>query len=251
MDAVTLFGFFLVFVRCSALLLSSPIFGAQTTPVHIRIMTTLAIAAALAPMVRSKLGPAPTDLLSLFTSTGHEVFVGLLIGSMMNFALQALQIAGGLMDLQIGLGMSHTINPVNGVQSSVLSQYKFMLGVVVFLSANGHHVLIQALIHSYDAAPMTAQTIPTLKDSLVVLLGQMFLIAMQIAAPVLGVGFLIDAALGLMNRAVPQMQAMVVGAPAKIALGLMAVSVGLPAIVSGTSQLVERAVDACSPVLNH
>ena len=245
MTEAALFAFLCVFVRSSALMLSSPVFGAQTTPVNVRVMTTLALSGAITAVVQPKVGPLPADLGEMILRIGGEALIGLLIGNFISIALQAAQIGGSLMDVQTGLSSGQTINPINGVSSTILAQFKFMLSVVVFMSMDGHHLLLQAMISSYGVAP----NIEAIQTSLPGLLSATFAIALQIALPTLGVGMLIDGALGLVNRAVPQMQALQIGMPAKIAIGLTAVSLGLPAVVSGTHAATQAAFTALGPVL--
>jgi flagellar biosynthetic protein FliR len=177
-------------------------------------------------------------------STLIEAAVGVLLGSSVSLAMHAIEMAGGLMDLQTGLSMSHTLNPINGIQTTVLSQFKFMLAVVVFLSANAHHLLIAAFVRSYSALP----TLDGIETTLPHLLQDMCLIALQVAAPVMAVGFLVDCALGIVARAVPQMQATYVGAPAKVGIGLLTVSIGLPAAVAGTTWGVRHVFDQICPL---
>ncbi len=248
-DSATLFAFLLVFVRCSALLLSSPIFGAQSTPVQVRVFTTMAISGALTTVIRPHMQPIPGDLVGFVIQIGYEIVIGLLIGYMMTLALQVAQIAGAFMDIQVGLSSSQVLNPINGVSVTVLSQFKFLLGVVVFLSLDAHHLVIEALVRSYTATPnFTFQTFAELERNLVAFIKDLFLVAMQIAGPVIGVSLIIDAALGLVNRAVPQIQAMQVGLPVKIGMGLIAVSIGLPTLTGGISVMTQSAMKALIPI---
>jgi flagellar biosynthetic protein FliR len=242
-DAALMFSFLCVFVRCSAMFLSSPIFGSQATPVHIRVMTCMVISGALTLVLRKDMGPVPTDMYSLGIQVAHEVVAGLLIGTFMSLVLQGAQMAGAMVDTQMGLGMSQTLNPVNGVSSTVISQFKYMLAVVVFLSINGHHLMLQAFARSYSEMPgLSMDHLPAIKDGIVGLIGNLSLLSIQMAAPVLGVSLVVDAALGIINKAVPQMQVIQVGMPAKIVMGMIALSVGLPAIVSGVNSGVESAL---------
>lgn len=250
LDGPSLLAFFLVFVRCSALLLSSPVFGAQSTPVHVRILTTLAIAASLTVCVKPHMGPIPDNLYALGLATAQEAAAGLLIGAFITLALQVAQLAGGLMDLQVGLSSSQIVNPVSGINSTIISQFKFMLGVVVFLSMDGHQIILTAMVKSYDTMPaLSINSLPGIKDGLLTLLTSVFLLAIQIAAPVIGVSLVIDTALGLINRAVPTFQAMQVGLPAKIAMGLVAVGVCLPAVSGGVMAATGQAIRALEPML--
>lgn len=249
-DQATLYAFLLVFIRCSAMLISSPMFGAQNTPLQVRIFTTLALSGALTCVVKPAIGPMPDHLGQLFVAVGQEIAAGLLIGTFMMMVLHMAQIAGTLMDTQVGLGMSQVMNPATGVHVTILSQFKFMLGLVLYLSMDCHHLMIQAFVHSYSSVPsFGVETMPELLSGVVRLLGSVSLIALQIAAPVLAVTMVVDAALGLVNKAVPQMQAMVVGLPAKIVIGLIAVSLGLPALATGVSSGVGIALDGIGHAL--
>jgi flagellar biosynthetic protein FliR len=247
-----MFAYLMVFLRAGAMMFTAPIFSAQNTPVTIRILTTVSLTAALTFVVQAKIGPMPADMYSLLAASLRELFAGLLIGSFMNLALQVAQIAGSFMDMQVGLSSAQIMNPVSGISVTVLSQYKFMLGVVIFLSLNAHHILIKAFVRSYDAIPgLSSASLPGIEQNYVRLLTSVFMIAVQIALPVTAVGLLVDSGLGLIGRAVPQMQVAVVGLPAKIALGLMAVSIGLPALTIGISAAVNQAMVNLNPLFPH
>lgn len=249
-DEGLLFAFLLVFIRCSAMLLSSPVFGAQNTPLPIRILTTLAISAALTCALQPKVGPVPQDLYQMVAAVATEAVAGLIIGLFMQLALQAALMAGALLDTQIGLGMSQTLNPIAGVPVAVIAQYKFMLAVVVFLSINGHHVMLQAFARSYELMPtLGGETIANLHQGYLGLLGQISLLSLTIAAPVLAVSLVVDAALGIVSKAVPQMQAIMVGLPAKLIMGMIAMSLALPTLASGVQAGVEQATDALYKVM--
>ena len=246
MTEAAFLAFLLIFVRCSAMFLTAPIFSSPNTPVHIRVLTAVAVSSALAVAVGPAIGTLPTDMYGLVAAVAREALAGVLLGSFVSLALQALQIAGSFMDLQAGLAASHVLNPLNGVQSTVLSQLKTMLGIVVFLSADGHHMLLTAFVHSYRVMPTFGQ----IQVSFTSLVGSIFLIALQIASPVMAVGFLVDAALGLMTRAVPQLNAMHVGMPAKVGAGIAAVSLGLPLTVAGVGAAVNASFSALRPLFH-
>ena len=245
LDEPMLFAFLLVFVRCSAMLVSSPVFGAQTTPLPVRILMTLSISGAMTVALQPAGVPVPGDLYLLAAAVTHEVVAGLIIGIFLQLALQAAMMAGAIIDLQAGLGMSQTLNPVSGISSTVLSQYKFMLAVVIFLVMNGPPLMLQAFADSYGALPsFDAIHLPRLHAELVSAVGRMSLVALQIAAPVMAVGIVVDAALGVVNKAVPQMQVFMVGLPAKILMGLLAMSLALPALASAVQSGVVGATDS-------
>lgn len=210
----------------------------------VRIFTTMAISGALTVAIGPKIGAPPADMYVFVMAIAHEVLAGLLIGAFMSLVLHAAQMAGGLIDMQMGLSMSQVMNPVTGVSSTIISQFKFMLAVVVFLSVNGHHLMLQAFSQSYGSMPgISMEHLPQMKDNLLGLFGSLSVLAIQMAAPVLGVSLVVDSALGIINKAVPQMQVIVVGLPAKLVIGMIALSVGLPAVVAGVNTGVGSALE--------
>lgn len=242
-DSALLYSFLLVFVRCSAMLLVSPMFGAQNTPLQVRIFTTLAIAGALTLVIEPSIGPAPTELYTLAGAVLKEALAGILIGTFMSFVLQAAQMGGAIIDMQMGLSMSQELNPITGVPVTVISQFKYMLALVIFLSMNCHHQMILVFARSYQTMPaLTYDSIPAVRTGIVGFVGELSLLALQLAAPVMAVSLIVDAGLGIVNKAVPQVQAMLVGLPAKVILGMIALSLGLPAMSTAVSSGVGAAL---------
>ena len=237
LDAASMFVLFAVFVRCSAMFLSSPFFSATTIPVQIRVFTALSFAGALAIIVKPNMGPMPTSLIGLGSVMIVNALVGLLIGSLMHLMVFTAQMAGSILDLEIGLSASQVLNPIQGISVTVLSQFKYMLATIVFLISNAHHFLIIALVDSFaKGSPLNTVNLSVLEPGIVSLLGHSMVIAIQIAAPTMAVSIVVDASLGLINRAVPQMQALQVGMPAKLAAGIFAVSLSIPVLVYGVTR---------------
>lgn len=250
LDAGLIFAFFLVFVRCSAMFLSAPLFSSSNLPHTVRILAAVLISAALTQTLRPVLGAPPQNMYALVVDVGSEVLAGLIIGVFIQIVLLAAQMGGAFMDLQVGLSMSDVLNPSNGQSSTVLSQFKYMLALVVFLSVDGHHIMLGALVRSFEIMPAVhGGTLVALQQNQLALVGQLSLIALQIATPVLAVSILVDAALGIMNKAVPQMHIFIVGMPAKVAMGIMAVSVALPATAAAVLGGLETATDALYRVM--
>lgn len=252
MTEAALYAFLLVFVRCGAMLLASPVFGGQATPGHVRVLTTVCIAGALTFAIAPNPMTPPAGVGGLGLAVANEAAAGLLLGAFMNLVLQVAQIAGSVLDMQIGLSMSQAINPIAGVSVTVLAQFKFMLAMVLYLSMNGHHQLLEAFANSYRSLPaLGVDTMPGIANQVVGLVGAVFVLALQIAAPVLAVSVVVDASLGLINRAVPQMQVFLVGMPAKIILGLTVLAFGLPAMADGIQSGVAHGFDALAKVFGH
>lgn len=244
LDAALLLTFLLVFCRCSALLLTSPVLGGQSTPVHIRVLVCLTLSAAMTAHLNGHIGELPTNVPELLLAVFREVGFGLLLGGLVQLVFQGVMMAGSIVDLQMGLGISQAMNPVTGVPVSVIAQFKYFLCLVLFFLANGHHTMLHAFMASYSVtADASGFTFGSALQGVLMLLGQVSLLAIQVALPVLAVTIIVDAAFGVMNKAVPTMQVMLMGVPAKVILGLTALAIGLPMMVAytqtGTSMLFE------------
>jgi flagellar biosynthetic protein FliR len=245
LDAATFYAFFLIFVRCSGLSVAAPIFGALNIPVRIRVSIAGALAFTLTMLLKPQIGAPPADLWSFALAVGNEALSGLLIGAFFGLVLQAVMMAGAFIDLQLGLGLSQALNPIAGVPVSVIGQFKYMLCLVVFLCADAHHLMLISLVQSYHEMPtLSASMMPGLQEGILALIGKLSLLALQMAMPVIAVSFIVDAGLALVNRAVPPMQTFLVGMPAKIGLGLVALTLALPAMTVGVKSGVEHAMQA-------
>ena len=241
-DATLLFAFLLVFVRCSAMLFASPMFGAQNTPLQVRIFTTLAIAGALTCALKPSIGPVPADMYMFAAAILKELLAGLLIGVFMSLVLFAAQMAGAVIDLDMGLSLSQEFSPLTGMNVTVVAQFKYMLALVLFLTMDCHHQMILAFARSYQTMPALGyDSIPAVRTGIVAMIGSLSLLSLQMAAPVIAVSLIVDAGLGIVNKAVPQIQAMLVGLPAKMILGIFALAIGLPAIAAGINAGVHTA----------
>ncbi len=230
LDAAFIIAFCAIFVRCSAMMFSSPLYGGAT-PVSIRVMACAIISLSLTPVIQPMLHLNPGSLIELALMMGREAIFGLLIGMCMQFLLAAVQIAGAVSDMQLGLGSAQLFNPQMGGQTSPLGQFKFWLGMVILLLLNAHQMMFQAFMASFKLTGAPLNSNVDFVAAGASMLGQLLMLSIQIAAPVIAVTVVIDVAAGLINRAVPQTQPFLISVPAKLCLGLLALSFGLPALV--------------------
>jgi len=249
MDEATLFAFLLVFVRASAMMLATSVFGGNI-PVILRVFAAGAISAAVTPVVMGGFGPPPEHLAALWAAVGREAAAGLLIGMMLQLVVLTFQQAGSILDLQIGFSTSQVLNPATGIMTTILAHFKSMLAVVLILLLNGHHVALRAFADSYAMSPSFGfDNLGAWVGGLVELIGRFAWLAIQIAAPAAGVAVIIDAAAGLANKAVPQMQVVLVSLPAKVLTGVVVMGIALPLTVAAVEQGVSTAFSMMETVL--
>ena len=184
----------------------------------------------------------PTAMSGLLLVVGSEFVLGLLLGLGAMIVLSGLQLAGQVVDQQIGLQFGSIINPDLGGETAISSQLFFMLGgmaVLLMEPIGGHLMLVQTLIETFDAMPVGQAVVfggtPMLLTEMV---HQSLLLAVQVAAPVLATMSLVTVCLGYLGHCVPQFNQLVVGFPIRSAVGILVLAVTL----SGVSRVVVDAI---------
>lgn len=223
-------GFFLlIFVRISGIFFMTPVFGSRNIPAYVKASLALLLAYTLYPVLFNANIKIPDALwLYLFAVLG-ELLIGLILGFVSSLVFSAIQMSGQLLDMQIGFGIVNIIDPQSGQQVPLIGNFKYILALVVFLTMNGHHVLLNALFSSFKLIPITGIAWNAkILDIIITLVQGTFIIALKISLPVLTALLLSDVALGILARTMPQMNIFVVGVPGKIIIGLFVLSLALP-----------------------
>jgi flagellar biosynthetic protein FliR len=162
-----------------------------------------------------------------------EVAVGALIGLAASFIFAGVATGGQMIGFQMGLTYAGAVDPQFNTQMSPVAELLGLAGLLLFLLVDGHHHLLRALAFSYRLAPAGAFSLSDMRiERLIVSSGGMFILALQVAAPVIILLLLTDVALSLLSRLVPQMNVFVVGAPLKIAVGLVMLALVMPLLGS-------------------
>lgn len=234
---------FLMVVRVSALLLTTPILGSRTVPA----MTKIGLSVLLSFILLATTAPKaviPPSFGHLIIAIGKELLVGVLAGFAVTLVYAALQLVASLAGVQIGFGFSNTVDANYGGQTPVLDHLFTGMATLIFLAGNFHHQFLIGTQALFDVLPPNGFSLFSISsDGLVALSANMFLIAGQVVLPLVGALLLADLALGIMARTAPQMNVFFVGMPIKIALGIFAIAVMLPFVVNRIEQLFGRTVN--------
>ncbi len=222
------FPFLLIFARIAAFVSVLPFWGWRGIPIALRLFFALVLAVTLTFSWEGQL-TLPVHDQGLLFLLGKEILTGLVLGFLVYLFLSAFLMAGQLMDHQAGLMMAGAFDPLFSGQVTILGQFFYFLAVVFYLSINGHHLLFLSLRESFTVIPLTGPFVssPVIWRYLQTC-SAVFLLAFQIAAPVIIVLWLLDIALGLLSKAVPQIHVFIVGLPLKVALVLLVFLLLLP-----------------------
>lgn len=232
-------GFFLIFTRIGALMLSAPVFSSQRVPLQLRAGISLMLAFLLQPVV-APTGPGTPDSLFIFVLLlVREAAIGLMIGYVANLIFSVVEMAGELQDTQTGFGFAGVVDPTMTRPSAILGQFQTVLLWLVFFAVNGHLVLLQAVADSFQMVPLGQfQYAPALTDNMVRTALTMFSIAIRISAPVLASVLLADLGLGVLQRTAPQLNIIAVGFPIKITIAVTVLSLSLPFLTAAWRDLI-------------
>ncbi len=228
--------FLLVLGRTGGLMISAPFWSGAILPPLVRVLAAVALSLAVYPLVRSLPSTEPT-FFSLLWSLGREILLGLGLGWLAQMFFAGVRLAGQELEIKMGLGLAQLLDPQEGGQTTVLSTLLNLSAALVFFAINGHHLLIQALASSYTVFPLTAGSGSALVGgsglARVVIggAGHIFTIALRVSAPAVVGLLLVDLILGLMNRAVPQMNVFIVAQPVQFVFGLLLLLWSLPAVM--------------------
>jgi flagellar biosynthetic protein FliR len=223
--------FGLIVARVTPLFVMAPVWGSPLVPAQLRIFIALGVSALLVPVVRT---PLPAGVLTSAAALAFAVATELLVGFLIAYAallvFAAAQLAGQLMDVQMGFGIANVIDPITSAQVTVVGQLQYVAALFVFLLLDGHHLLLTGLADTFAAAPLGRPLSGAAPLALIVERGGtlLFVLAVRIAAPVLTALFLVNLAMGLASRMLPQMNLFLVGMPLNVAVGLAVLAAGLP-----------------------
>ncbi|GBE11577.1 MAG TPA: flagellar biosynthetic protein FliR [Gammaproteobacteria bacterium] len=217
-------------MRIGAMLAVAPIFAGRMISVRIRTILALAITWVLVPIIPPAPAIDPLSAQGLLISV-QQLAIGVAMGFVVQLVFGAVVVAGQSIAVGMGLGFSEVVDPLNGVQVPVLSQFYSITATLLFLALNGHLLLIQVLAASFHALPVGPVGLS--RADLWRLAGwgsQMFAGAIAIALPALLSLILVNLAFGMVTKAAPQMNIFAVGFPVTILVGFVLILVTLPAL---------------------
>ncbi|MBI5491391.1 MAG: flagellar biosynthetic protein FliR [Deltaproteobacteria bacterium] len=231
--------FLFVLTRTGAIIFTAPIFGAVNIPMQVKLGLIFLIALILTPL--TPYVPAPPTLPAFVLSVGAEIMTGALIGLAVKFIFTGIEFAGQIASFQMGIGMASAYDPINSAQATVLGKMMSVLALLIFLSVNGHLMVIIALKKSFEAIPPYGFHLSgAALEGLVTFSKEVFILALKFSAPVVAILIFVNIALGIMARSVPQLNMFVIGFAVTIAVGFVMIMVSLPVFETAVLAAFER-----------
>ncbi|SIS37600.1 flagellar biosynthetic protein FliR [Salimicrobium flavidum] len=218
-------AFLLVFIRITAFFATLPLFSYRNVPTQHKVGFSFFLALILYITIDPPVFTIDHTYLLLMIK---EAIVGLFVGLLAYIVITAVQIAGGFIDFQMGFAIANVVDPQTGAQSPLIGQYLYMITLLFILVVDGHHLMIDGMFYSYEAIGID-QFIQFQDENwieyVVYTFNEMFIVAFLMAIPLVGCLFLVDVALGIIARSVPQLNVFVVGLPLKIFVALVVLTI--------------------------
>jgi flagellar biosynthesis protein FliR len=247
------FAFFLILLRIGSLFVFAPVFGNPTVPRRVKATIALGVALSLSFLGVAGEVPVPAALSSLVGFVVQEILIGLLLGFVARLVFAAVEFAGHLVGLQMGLGIVSILDPQFENQVSIISQLQLILATLLFLSVGGERLLLEAFVGNLERVPPGAVALTgSAMKALISLTGEVFRVGLQIAAPVVVALLATQVILGVFARSVPQMNMLILGFPLQIFFGLTILALSLPMwakTVLGSFYRMFEALRGFSPLL--
>ena len=224
----------LVFARVASMVMTIPGLGDQPAPMQIRLSFALLLTLVVTPVAAPHLGTLPDSIGGLVGAVIKEIILGLMIGAILRMLLGTLAAAGEIMSIQASLSFAQTVDPTQGANGSALASFLSLLGVILVMSTDLHHMFIAAIAHSYTLFPV-GKAIPV-HDGANLAIGTFassFALAVQLSAPIIVFSLVFNIATGLIGRAMPQFQIFFAATPLQmlLAFSILALSLGVIGMV--------------------
>jgi len=237
-NAAQFLGLFLILARISGVMITAPIFNDQTIPPHVKVGFAVLLSLVFYPVVARAGLPANVDLVEMGLLLAGELAVGLLIGFTAQLLFAGVAMAGEIIGFQMGVSAAHVFDPASNTQVPLIGEINTVLALLLFVVLNGHHLFIDALARSYEiAGPGHVVFGKAAVTHISLVAGKMFVIGLQVGAPLIVALLAANLALGLVARAVPQINIFVVGFPFTIGLGLILMAASFPFFVEAIGAL--------------
>ncbi len=212
--------FMLVFARVGVLVMLLPGLGERFLPGRVRLALAVFLTLVLIPVVRPLLPAGAGSVEAALGLMLFEILIGLMIGLTGRLVMASLQTAGNFVSQALGLSFAESLDPTQGGQAAAVGNFLMLLGIALLFATDAHHVVIAAIRGSYLVLP--PGQMPASGDAAKLALttmGKGFGVALQIAAPFIVFGIIINLGLGVLSRLMPALQVFFIGVPITVILG--------------------------------
>ncbi|MCA2997448.1 MAG: flagellar biosynthetic protein FliR [Rhodocyclaceae bacterium] len=241
--------FFFPFLRIMAMMAVVPVLGNRAIPARVKIALAVLITITSAPLLPEQQYSAPVDSYLGYATIGREILIGAAMGFTVRLIFAAIEMGGEIAGLQMGLSFAGYIDPSSGSNNTSVSSYFGIMAVLLFLSINGHLLLISGVVNSFQYIPVgTGADLLGISKNITQMGAKIFSVALSISLPIIVTLLVVNIGLGIMSRIAPQLNVFAVGFPISLAVGLCAILLLLPYMERPLRILLEQSTSMLSRI---
>ena len=235
-------SFVLILMRVAPILFMMPILNSRNIPSLLKAGLTLTVGLVLLPLVKINPQYLPREPFQFGSLMAAELMIGFILSLSVQVIFTGIQMGGELISYEMGFSMASVVDPQSEVDTPVISEFIYFLAILVFLAMDAHHWFFRALYQSFLLlAPGEIHLRAGLYSHLLQLAGNLFVIAVKLAAPVLAVMMFTQIALGILAKAVPQVNILMTSFSLTIALGLLFLAFSIELLLAYFENLFQAA----------
>jgi len=220
-------AFLFILARVAAFLVAIPLIGGGGVPNAVKALIVLSMTLVLFQTLHVQ--PQPLNLATLAFGLVGEVLIGVTLSLGVRMVFGAVEIGSSVVGIQMGFAAANLFDPVSNQQVSLIARFQGLVALLIFLSANGHYILIESMVKSFEwVPPFSFYPSGPLVAYLMKLAGKMFFLGMKISIPVIVSLLMANVAIGILGRVVPQLNVLLFSFPVTIMLGLFILGFSLP-----------------------
>jgi flagellar biosynthesis protein FliR len=228
-------------LRCTGLVIAAPIYGHHSIPTLVKFGLAAALTVALTRTAGTTAGTLP-----LLMAAPIELLIGLGLGYILSLGFQAVEMAGRVVSIQLGLSLAAVFSPTEDQASTAIDPFFSVLAGLVFLAMGLHLAVVQVLANSFLVYPVGAGWPADLTVTGIQTIALALQLGVRVALPVALVLLLVELAVALLARAIPQINVFILGLPLKMLVGFAVLAMAMPSLVSGAESLFRFVFDAAS-----
>jgi len=230
--------------RILGMIAASPLFGNNSVPRSAKVILGVMLAMIIAPAIPALPAVDPMSMAGLLILI-QELLIGLAMGFSMRIVFAAVEMAGEVASLTMGLGFASVFDPQTRGRSSAVSQFLALVATMAFLAVNGHLILLEVLAESFITLPVSATPVSASAPyELVKWGGAIFSAGLQLSLPIVAALLITNVALGILTRAAPQLNIFGIGFPISLGVGILLVSITLPYLSTPLQNLFSQGIES-------
>ena len=240
----------LIFARILGIFTFNPMLARSNIPARVRIGLTLLITYAVSLTLNVTEVDTGNTMGTYAMCFIREMFIGLVLGYVCDVFIYMIYVAGDIMDSQAGLGMAKVFDPASRIQMSMYGSYMGFIMYLYFFAANGHLTLVKIFVDSFEAIPLCSGYLNAeIGVHMLDMFTHIFTLMIQLAMPVVAAELIVEICVGVLMKAVPQIQIMVVNIQLKVALGFFMIFAITSPIAEFIADYMDNMLNTCKEVL--